>query len=71
MRYADLDPILGELAREGKIKIDCEMVSLLYWIDILSFKVTISLAEGLLDPVFSTASANEGPYPDDENNDPC
>jgi hypothetical protein len=29
MRYADLDPLLAELAREGRIRIDGEMVILL------------------------------------------
>jgi hypothetical protein len=30
MRLADLDTILGELAREGKIKISGEVISLIY-----------------------------------------
>jgi len=29
MRYADLDPILLDLAREGRIKISGEMISLI------------------------------------------
>jgi hypothetical protein len=28
MRYADLNPILGELAREGRIKIEGDMITL-------------------------------------------
>jgi len=27
MKYADLDPIIEELAREGKIRIDANMIS--------------------------------------------
>jgi hypothetical protein len=30
MRYALLNPVLGELARDGRIKISGEMVSILY-----------------------------------------
>jgi hypothetical protein len=30
MRYADMDPILAELAGEGKVRISSEMVILLY-----------------------------------------
>jgi hypothetical protein len=31
MRYADLDPILSELAREGRIRIDVrDIVSIIY-----------------------------------------
>jgi len=29
MRYADLDPILGELAREGRIRMEDNIITLL------------------------------------------
>ena len=39
MRYADLDPILSELAQEGRVKIDAkDIVSIIYLIYILTFK---------------------------------
>jgi hypothetical protein len=38
MRYALLDPVLEELVREGKIRIEEDIIILLYLIVILSFK---------------------------------
>jgi hypothetical protein len=41
MRLADLDTLLGDLAREGRIRISGEAISLIYWIYILNFKAVI------------------------------
>lgn len=41
MRYALLDPILEKLAREGMIRIEGDIITLLYLIVILSFKAMI------------------------------